>query len=192
MFHCPSCDGYEAEGCDVVVLGWSADVAGFALELLDWAATVTVLTDGRRFEGDDGHLRSMGAHQVVLVEDEAVALQGHRGNLTSVQLRTGDDLPCQMAFFSLGHQPRTVLGEGIGCKLTAEGCLAVDECGRTSVAGVYAAGDLTRGYQGVQMAAAKGTMAGVTAALSLREEPPLPADLPGPPASPPPSITPDG
>jgi thioredoxin reductase len=36
-----------------VVIGWSEDVAGFALELLDWAASVTVVTDGRRFEGDE-------------------------------------------------------------------------------------------------------------------------------------------
>lgn len=36
VFHRPTCDGYEARGTDVVVLGWSANVAGFALGLLDW------------------------------------------------------------------------------------------------------------------------------------------------------------
>ncbi len=45
VFHCPSCDGYEARDRRVVVLGWGAQITGFALELLDWAATVTVVTD---------------------------------------------------------------------------------------------------------------------------------------------------
>jgi hypothetical protein len=34
VFHCPSCDGYEAKGRPVVAIGWSEQVVGFALELL--------------------------------------------------------------------------------------------------------------------------------------------------------------
>jgi thioredoxin reductase len=51
VFHCPSCDGYEAKGRPVVAIGWTEQVAGFALELLGWASQVTVVTDGRRFQG---------------------------------------------------------------------------------------------------------------------------------------------
>lgn len=174
IFHCPSCDGYEAAGCDVVVLGWSAHVAGFALEMLDWAATVTVLTDGRRFEGDTGHHRAMQDHGVTLVEDEAAEFTGSRGQLKGVRLRGGSELVCQMAFFSLGHQPRLDLADGLGCGRTDDGYLVVDECGQTTVAGVYAAGDITPGYQLLQVAAANGTTAGVGTALSLRDEPPAP------------------
>jgi len=43
VFHCPSCDGYEAKGRPVVAIGWSEQVAGFALELLGWASQVTVV-----------------------------------------------------------------------------------------------------------------------------------------------------
>ena len=173
VFHCPSCDGFEAAGCDVVVLGWSAHVAGFALELLDWAASVTVVTDGRRFEGDDKHHRALADHGIELLEDDAIALVGRRGDLRQVQLRSGRRLDCQMAFFSLGHQPRTPLAEKLGCERTADGYLRVDEHGKTSVTGVYAAGDVTPGLQLLQVAAAKGTTAGVGCAMSLRREPPL-------------------
>jgi thioredoxin reductase len=30
VFHCPSCDGYEARDRDVVALGWSENLVGFA------------------------------------------------------------------------------------------------------------------------------------------------------------------
>ncbi|MBV8540215.1 MAG: NAD(P)/FAD-dependent oxidoreductase [Pseudonocardiales bacterium] len=52
VFHCPTCDGYEAKERTVVVFGWSESVTGFALELLDWAGHLTILTQGRRYEGD--------------------------------------------------------------------------------------------------------------------------------------------
>jgi thioredoxin reductase len=174
IFHCPSCDGFEAAGCDVVVLGWSAHVAGFALELLDWAASVKVVTDGRRFEGDEAHHRALVEHGIELLEDDAVALVGPRCHLREVQLRSGRRLECQMAFFSLSHQPRTQLAEKLGCERTPDGYLAVDEHGATSVPGVYAAGDVTPGLQLLQVAAAEGTTAGVGCAHSLRQEPPLP------------------
>lgn len=174
VFHCPSCDGYEAADRHVVVLGWNAHVAGFALELLDWAASVTVVTDGRRLEGDGRDHRVLADHGVGLVEDDALALVGARGDLRAVRLRNGTELPCGMAFFSLGHRPRTELAERLGCERTAEGCLSVDEHGETTVPGVYAAGDVTPGLQLLQVATAKGATAGVGCAMSLRRDPPPP------------------
>ena len=174
VFHCPSCDGYEAADRHVVVLGWNRSVSGFALELLDWAASVTVVTDGRRFEGDGHDHGAMADHGVAMVGDDAVALVGERGDLRAVRLRSGRELPCGMVFFSLGHRPRTRLAALLGCERTHEGCLAVDEHGQTSVEGVYAAGDVTPGFQLLQVATAKGATAGVGCALSLRREPPAP------------------
>ncbi len=180
-FHCPTCDGYEARDRHVVVLGWSADVAGYALTLLDWAADVTIVTDGARFEGDDTRRAALDRNGVAVLEDDAVAFLGTRGDLLGVRLRGGEVLTCDLAFFSIGHRPRTDLAVQLGCELTEQGCVAVDDECRTSVPGVYAAGDVTPGIQLVQVAAAKGTIAGVTCAISLRGEPAAPgAPEPGP------------
>src|SRR3954471_4644892 len=59
VFHCPTCDGYEARDREVVAFGWNAKVAGFARELLHWAADVTVVTNGHRFEGDERHRKAL-------------------------------------------------------------------------------------------------------------------------------------
>lgn len=181
VFHCPTCDGYEAQGREVVAFGWSSDVAGFALTLLEWAATVTVVTDGSRFEGDETCRRALERHAVDVREDDAVELLGRRGDLRGVRLRGGSVLPCQLAFFSIAHQPRTELAVQLGCRLTGEGCIEVDHEGLTTTPGVYAAGDVTPGMQLVQVAAAKGTVAGVSCAQSLQGEPAAPgAPAPGP------------
>lgn len=183
VFHCPTCDGYEARGRQVVMLGWGAQVAGTALELLDWAAAVTVVTAGRSFEGEERHRRALERHGVVLVEEEAAELVGPRHALAAVALAGGRRIPCDLVFFSIAHHPQTRLARGLGCDLTGEGCLHVDDCGRTSVDGVFGAGDVTPGIQLVQVAAAKGAIAGVTCALSLAGQPrATEAPAPGPDA----------
>lgn len=170
VFHCPTCDGYEAQGKAVVVFGWSDGVAGFASLLRSWAASVTVVTDGRRFEGDDGHRSALVAQGVQVLEDEAVRLDGTRGDLQSVRLRGLGDVPCQLAFFTIAHRPASPIAEELGCRRREAECLEVDDDGRTTVDGVFAAGDITPGLQLVQVAAAKGTVAGVACARSLRPD----------------------
>ncbi|MFP5320089.1 MAG: NAD(P)/FAD-dependent oxidoreductase [Acidimicrobiia bacterium] len=183
VFHCPTCDGYEARDRRVVAFGWSEHVAGFALDLLDWAASVTVVTDGSRFQGDAACRAALERHDVAVLEDDAVALLGRRGALEGVRLRGGETVPCELAFFSIAHRPRTELAVFLGCALTGEGCIVVDEDQQTTVAGVYACGDVVPGLQIVQVAAAQGAVAGVRCALSLRGEPAGPdAPEPGPDA----------
>ncbi|MDQ3569453.1 MAG: NAD(P)/FAD-dependent oxidoreductase [Actinomycetota bacterium] len=170
VFHCPTCDGYEASDAEVVVFGWSAEVAEFAATLTGWARSVTVVTDGRPFEGEEGPRRRLAEVQTEVLEDEAVELVGERGALEGVRVESGQLLACQLAFFSIAHDPRNAFAEQLGCALTEEGCIEVDHEGATTVAGVYAAGDVTPGLQLIQVAAAKGTAAGVACALSLRGE----------------------
>lgn len=170
VFHCPTCDGFEARGRHVAVIGWGAHVTGFALELLDWAASVTVITDGRAFEGGDADRSLLAEYGVSVVEQTVTELAGSRGALSGLRLADDSMLSCQLAFFSIAHRARTGLAEQLGCELTEDGYVDVERDGVTSVPGVYAAGDLTPGQQLASVAAAKGAAAAITVAESLRGE----------------------
>lgn len=161
VFHCPGCDGYEAKGKRVVALGSSPALADFAVTLRGWAASVTLVTD-RPVDPATPHLD--------VIHDDPVAFVGERGALEGVRLRSGDVVPCELAFFSIAHHFNADLADQLGCARTDEGCVRVDDEGATSVPGVYAAGDLVPGLHLVQVAAAKGTVAGVACACSLRVE----------------------
>ncbi|MBW3615288.1 MAG: NAD(P)/FAD-dependent oxidoreductase [Actinobacteria bacterium] len=167
VFHCTSCDGYEAKDCDIVVFGWGEQVTGFALSLLTWAASVTVVTEGRHLEADRAEIDLLGARGVTVVEDDGVELVGQRGGLEGVRLAGGSTVPCQLAFFSIAHSPNNGLATELGCALTEGNCVEVDRDGLTTVPGVYAAGDLTPGVQLIPNAVAKGAAAGIACAQSL-------------------------
>ena len=167
VFHCPACDGYEARDCDVVAIGWDVHLVGFAITLLNWASSVTVVTDGRRFEGDDACRNTLADNGIELIEQDAREFVGARGSLESVRLADGRSLPAALVFFSLEHVPQVDLAVSLGCALDDDGYVVVDRQGQTSAAGVYACGDLTPGLQLVQVAAASGAVAGVGAAQSF-------------------------
>lgn len=169
-FHCTTCDGYEAQGRAVVILGWGEQVVAFAVGLLDWADSLTVVTTGRPLEGDGRHRRLLARHGIDLVEDEAVELLGPPGELRGVRLAGGDVLEAQLLFFSIAHRPRLELARQLGCETAEPEYLRVDRDGRTSVDGCYAAGDITPGFQLVPVAVGEGAAAGVACAISLQGE----------------------
>ena len=167
VFHCPSCDGYEARDRHVVALGWDPHLVGFAETLKNWATSVTVVTNGIRFQGDDSCRTELARHEIDLLERNAVRFLGSRGELKGVELDGGECLDASMVLFSVAHEPRVDLGTSLGCELDEEGYLAVNSKGLTSVPGVYAAGDCTPGLQLVSVAAASGVVAGVACAHSF-------------------------
>ncbi len=164
-FHCVYCDGYETMGKRVVLLGWHQHVGEIAIQLLEWASEVTVVTQGHEFQGATTSLRR---RSVRIVRDEAVAMLGPRGALRGVRLRSGATLECDFLFFYFGRKPASELARQLGCRLDADGMVITDEHGHTSVPGVFAAGDVTPGMQFVQMAAGKGAAAGMACARFVR------------------------
>jgi thioredoxin reductase len=140
VHHCPACDGYEVRGQDVIVLGSGDQVPAFASELLDWAATVRIVTDSTGPAFDAGQRRSLDEHGTEVVHGPAAALVGEPGDLAGVRLEDGTCVPGSSVFFSYAHLPANDL----------------------------AAGDLTPGLQLVVIAMGQGVSAGVACATSLR------------------------
>lgn len=106
----------DNQGRFVVVLGWSELVTGFALELLDWAGRLTIITQGRRCEGDERDRQVLADHGVELVEDDAVELVGQPGRLQTVRVRSGASIDADLVFFSIAHHAEVHLAEQLGCE----------------------------------------------------------------------------
>lgn len=167
VFHCPLCDGYESRGKHVVVLGYSDESARFARALLNWAASVTLVARERAGNDQAGLSDADRDPAVDIVWARPVAFEGSRHGLKGIRLDSGRFLDCEVAFFSTGNYPKSKLADELGCRFTEENCIEVDNEALTNVKGLYAAGDLTPGPQLIQVAAAKGAIAGSACAESL-------------------------
>jgi thioredoxin reductase len=168
IFHCSCCDGYESRDLDVLAIGWGEHTAGYALDLLEWGARVTLVTNGNTFEGDEPHRAALARHGVEVIEDEVTELVADSQRMSGAVLASGRRISAQRAFFSIAHEPRSEIAASLGCQIDELGYVVVGDHGETSVENVYAAGDITPGEQLVAVASAEGVVAGIACALSLR------------------------
>ncbi|MEN3616021.1 NAD(P)/FAD-dependent oxidoreductase [Plantactinospora sp. ZYX-F-223] len=163
-FHCPYCHGYECTGKPVAVIGAEPARVRLALQLSRFAADVVLCTDGEPLDPASRlKLESNG----VAVRCEAIArLEATGDQLEQIVFESGPPLARDAVFVVNVPRQRSDLAARLGCASFADGSVEVNEFGRTSVPGVYAAGDMARRatvpmpLAAVITAAASGTVAG--------------------------------
>ena len=137
--HCPFCHAHEYAGTPVGVLGSHPHVGRIAAMLVPIASEVVVLSDGGEVDQDNlAQLRSLGAS----VRTEVVAgfCRSPLGALVS--FASGPDLEVGGVFVAPTFAQSAPFAADLGLDVLPSGCVEVDVMGRTSLAGVYAAGDL--------------------------------------------------
>jgi thioredoxin reductase len=142
VYHCPFCHGWETGGMSLAVLGHELPQVMQALYVADrFSDDVIVCTDGHPVpEQAASRLAAAG----IAVEETAVdRIEGEAGALRLV-LADGRVLERQAVYHRAPTRQHSALAEGLGCHILPDGCVRVDEFQRTSVPGVYAAGDTAR------------------------------------------------
>jgi thioredoxin reductase len=170
VFHCPDCDGYEMSGKCVAVYGGGKHTVGFTFGMLTWTDRLTLIAPAREERISDEHRARLASANIPVLDRDIERLEGdaETGRLEKVHFTGGDALRCDGLFFNLGTFPASQLHESLGCRLDPEcGLVWVDDEQQTSVAGVYAAGDITPRSQLAVVAASEGAMAAIHMHKSL-------------------------
>jgi len=175
---CATCDGYFFRGKEVVVVGGGDTAAEEALFLTRYATKVSVIHRRDQLRASkimqDRLLRN---EKVKMVWNSVVAdvLDPEKGEVTGVKLRDVKDaketvLPCHGVFIGIGHQPNTGLFRG-QLDMDEVGYIITHDGAKTSVPGVFAAGDVRdRVYRQAITAAGSGCMAAIDAEKFLEAE----------------------
>lgn len=159
VIHCPYCDGWEVRDQPVAVYVTNATAFHRATMLRQWTDKLTLCTGGEASLNDEQ--RAALARLGVLIIDQPVArLEANGDRLERIVFADGSTLDCVALFVSPKMEHRTPFAERLGCALTEQGYVQTDHLGRTSVPGVYAAGDLTSPLRSVANAVAQGSAAG--------------------------------
>ncbi len=147
---CATCDGFFFKGKEVVVVGGGDTAMEEATYLTRFATKVTVVH--RRAELRASKImqeRAMKNERIAWLWNSLVAevLGSREGGVTGVRVKnveTGEEsiYPTQGVFMAIGHQPNTQVFRG-QLAMNEAGYLTVQEpTSRTSVEGVFAAGDV--------------------------------------------------
>ncbi|TVT39327.1 NAD(P)/FAD-dependent oxidoreductase [Hymenobacter setariae] len=157
--HCPYCHGYEYRGQPTGTLLNGDAALEHARLLHQWTDQLTVFTNGpATFTPDQ---RQQLAGRGVQVEETPVqALHHTEGHIQYVELVDGRQVPLAALYVRPGMVQNCLLPQALGCAYTEAGYLQVDAVGKTTVPGIYAAGDATVLMRALSLAIAGGGLAG--------------------------------
>jgi thioredoxin reductase (NADPH) len=170
---CATCDGFFYRGHEIAVVGGGNTAVEEALFLTNFASKVTVIHRRDSFRAEKILQERLFAHPKIDVLwdtqiDEILGAPGSTG-VTGLALRSTKDgttstLPCTGVFIAIGHAPASDLVKG-QLELHHGGYVKVEPgTARTSIPGVFAAGDLTDHiYRQAVTSAGMGCMAALDA-----------------------------
>ena len=158
--YCPICDGYEVTDKRVGVIGSDSHGVAEATFIRSYTADVTLIAPDTALKltaKDQQKLKDAGIDcvdgpaQAVAITGDCIVVDTAEGHYTF-----------DSVYPALGSDTHTQLGEMVGAKLAEDGCFLCDSHQRTSVPGLYAAGDVVHGLDQISHAMGEGGVAATT------------------------------
>lgn len=150
--YCPICDGYEAIGRNVAVIGAGLHGMRESLFIRRYAGALTVLTMGQAAQAPEDMLRRLDAERIRLIDDRIDGMRYAGDRSVEIAFDGGRAERFDVVYAALGTCVNSELARGLGAARTEQGELKVDAHLQTSVDGLYAAGDVVEGLNQITVA----------------------------------------
>jgi thioredoxin reductase len=168
LLHCPYCHGYEVRDQPLGVLGGTPEAVQHALLVRQWSPDVTLFPHTGALTPDQRE--HVAARGIRIVEGTVARLVVDHDQLRGVELRDGSVIPRTAVFVRPRFVPNAGLLTGLGCEVDEHGWVVHDPVGRTSVAGVWVAGNAADPRAQVISAAGEGSAAAIALNADLVAE----------------------
>jgi thioredoxin reductase len=168
VIHCPYCHGYEFSDQRLGVLYSSEKSLHQAMLIAEWGPTTLYLNGASLPDG--ATLAELEKRGVVIEPTRVTALHGDGTNLSAIELADGRLATLDALYVAPQNHLNSDIATQLGCVMDtnpAGTTIRTSSMQETSVPGVFAAGDITRGAHSVTWASSDGVTAGVSAHRSL-------------------------
>ena len=168
--YCPICDGYEVTDKRVGVIGSDSHGVAEALFIRSYTADVTLIAPDKalRLKPEDNQkLKEAGIEcvdgpaQAVAIDQKCIVVDTAEGHYAFDSI-----------YPALGSDTHTQLADMLGADLSGDSCIRVDSHQRTSIPGLYAAGDVVIGLDQISHAMGEGGVAATTIRNDLHNREP--------------------
>ncbi|UQZ37707.1 pyridine nucleotide-disulfide oxidoreductase [Paenibacillus sp. PK3_47] len=164
-FVCPYCDGWELRDQPLALIVKGANAVHLASVIPGWSSNYTIVTNGPD-EMTEEERSELKRHNIPVYDSPIVQIESDDGIVRQIVLEDGTEISCRGIFFAPQLVAGSELPAALGCRMTDTGSVFVDEYGKTSVPGVYSAGDAaSEKYQAIAAASS-----GALAAIGMNSE----------------------
>jgi thioredoxin reductase (NADPH) len=170
MFFCKDCDGYRNQGKQIAIVGSNNEAVEYALGMLCYASCISIATNNKPTNWDEEHDRWISEYEIPVYTSRIEDVKQQNGFLKSLTFADGRCVEVDALFTTRGDIVYNKLGKMLGAKLDVDGQILVDQCMKTSVPGLYAAGCVTPANCQMIIAAGDGAVAAQAINRDLFEE----------------------
>ena len=169
--YCSTCDGPLFKGKKVIMVGGGNSAVTEALHLHHIGVDVAIVHRRDALRAQEYLIKNLETNHIpVIFNTEVKEIRG-TGRVEEVELfnnQTGETktMKADGVFIAIGYKPAVDLALKIGVEITPDGYIKRDQGHRTSIPGIYSAGDVEGGYKQIVTAAGQGS----EAALSIFED----------------------
>jgi thioredoxin reductase len=168
LLHCPYCHGYEVRDQPLGVLGGAPEAVQHALLVRQWSPDIVLFPHTDAVGPAQREL--LTARGIRIVEGAVARLVVGNDQLQGVELGGGTVIPRAAVFVRPRFVPNADLLTGLGCEVDEHAWVVHDPVGRTSVAGVWVAGNAADPRAQVISAAGEGSAAAIALNANLVDE----------------------
>jgi len=168
VLHCPYCHGYEVRDRRLAVLGWSPEAVKYTHIVRQWSDDVVLIVAPSTLSATDRD--QLAARSVGIVEGSVTRIVVEDDRLSGVEVDGERVIARDAVFVPPRFVPNNDLLAALGCQLDDGGWAVADRTGRTSVAGVWVAGNVANPRAQVITAAGEGSAAAIAINADLVEE----------------------
>ncbi len=166
--YCPVCDGYEVTDRTVAVIGTGEHGMRETEFLRAYTGRLTLIAPDGPHDLTDAQRRRLANLGVALIEGPA---RGFSLTAAGMIVETGQGaLAFDSVYPAMGSDVHSDLARDLGARLTDLGCIVVDTHQRTSVPGLYAAGDVVVGLDQISHAMGEAGVAATTIRNDLADQ----------------------
>lgn len=166
---CPVCDGYEVMGKEVFVLGPPKKAAEKALFLRSFTSELTVLPVADDCRLGEQELEKLADAEIRYVDDIVTDVRADDDEVIAV-FASGREQVLEVLYPALGCDVRSQLAAALGAECNELGYVRTDDHLRTTVPGLYAAGDVVNELNQICVATGHAAIAATDIYNSLRQE----------------------
>jgi thioredoxin reductase len=168
LLHCPYCHGYEVRDQPLGVLGGTPDAVEHALLVRQWSSDVVFFPHTGTITADQHE--QLVARAIGVVDGIVTRLVVDDDRLHGVELDDGRVIRRAAVFVRPRLVPTTGLLVGLGCEADDNGWVVADATGRTSVPGVWVAGNAANPRAQVITAAGEGSASAIALNADLVDD----------------------
>jgi thioredoxin reductase len=169
VIHCPYCHGYEYRSQKTGMLANGEKACHLASLVNNLTDDLVLLTNGKSDFAPE-QISILSKYNIQIEESKVAEIEHQKGSLKQVILANGNAIELDALYASILFTQHSEMPVSLGCELTEQGYIEVDDFQKTTVPGVYACGDNSSPMRSIAHAVSAGNVAGAMANMELTSE----------------------